>query len=95
MNKQILKGPQGATLTLDPNEIHPEDPGAGTPAIIEWKGCTATYECGRATGEVDDWDTTRQLPQRVLNWLNSEEIESAVDKMFDDYETAHPGCYDR
>lgn len=76
----VLRGPQGATLTLDRDEVYPNDPGAGTPAMVEWNGGTASYTCATSEGEVDaDRKGYLPLPQSVLNWLESPKVIDAME----------------
>lgn len=77
--KRILKGPGGWTLELDSDEIFPEDPGQGTPAMVysEDRNCSGTYWCVCETGEID---CQYPVPSRVMKWLNSEQVESIVEE---------------
>jgi len=34
MPKQTLKGPEGLIIKLDSDQIFPDDPGQGTPAMV-------------------------------------------------------------
>ena len=74
-----LKGPRGALLHLDSSRIIPDDPGADTPALVEYRGNWGTYWCASETGECDGFD----LPDSVLAWLNSDEVANAVEAMFE------------
>ena len=54
--KQTLHGPSGLRIELDASEIFPDDPGAGTPAMVyRNKGlcdeCSGTFGCVIETGE--------------------------------------------
>jgi len=74
--RTVLKGPAGLRLILDSSEIFPNDPGQGTPAIVELtNGDTATYNCAVGEGETND-GTPLTLEQ--VEWLNSK--EDAVEK---------------
>lgn len=53
-------------LVLDSSEIHPNDPGAGAPAMVYCGKRSGTYGCVVDTQELEDLD----LPQSVLNWLD-------------------------
>ena len=78
MIKKILKGPSGVKLILDQSQIFPDDPGNGTPALVEYKRgykiYTGIYWCCADTGDCDGMP----LPDSVMEWLNSEKIESEV-----------------
>jgi hypothetical protein len=50
--KTVLHGPQGIRITLDTNEIIPDDPGAGTPVLVELGSESSTYDYAVETGEV-------------------------------------------
>jgi hypothetical protein len=52
-------------LVLDSAEIHPNDPGAGAPAMVYCGKRSGTYGCVVDTGELEDLD----LSESVLNWL--------------------------
>jgi hypothetical protein len=68
-----LHGPAGLTLTLDAAEVYPEDPGMGTPALVEVvRGRTTangTFWCALDTGEVDG---TVDLTPHQLLWLSEQ-----------------------
>lgn len=67
MKKQIFKGPQGITLELDPEQVFPEDPGQGTPALVCFpNGDTGTYNCVTCEGETADGTPATQ---EQLDWL--------------------------
>lgn len=78
MKQKILKGPGGLKLILDKDEIFPDDPGAGTPAIVECRECTATYNCAVGTGELLGNPRTHQLSQAQLEWLGK--VEGKMEK---------------
>jgi hypothetical protein len=53
-------------LILDPAEYFADDPGQGTPALVEGPQDTSgTYFCALETGEVDG----RVVPLNVYRWL--------------------------
>lgn len=69
----------GLKITLDPEQIFPNDPGQGTPVIVEMtkgegKGSTGTWNCVQGEGEIDGFPITDD--QR--KWLN--EVEPRVEK---------------
>lgn len=76
--KKTLYGPRGVRLHLDSNEIYPDDPGAGTPAMVEFKRSWGSLNCAESEGEVDG----RPLPEDVLEWLESDEVQNEVDAMY-------------
>ena len=73
-----LNGPGGLKVHLDASEIFPDDPGAGTPALVKLrvgqKTYSASYWCAADTGELDCGD--HQLTQNQCDWLN--DIEDQV-----------------
>jgi hypothetical protein len=81
--KQTLRGPGGILVHLDASQIYPENPGEGTPIIIEHPegDDTASWGCGYEGGNLDD-----VLPERfgdrerrgVMRWLDSisEQVEA-------------------
>lgn len=76
--KEVYEGPKGVTLTLDYNDHD-------TPAIIEWQGFTATYDCGMDTGELD-CGAGPDLLQEQLDWL-----EQFRDEVNEAYQIARAG----
>lgn len=81
--KTELDGPCGVRLVLDPSEVYPDDPGAGAPAMVYYRGGSATFWCAQGEGEVDaDRAGMIKLPKRVRDWLNSQAVEEAVDGLF-------------
>ena len=70
----VLRGPGGITLTLDVTQVFPDDPGRGTPAIVEVPGRgTATYDCAVGEGEVDGGKGTYALTGAQLAWLDKQQ----------------------
>lgn len=70
--RETHKGPGDLLLVLDSAEIVPDDPGAGTPAMVHLGNFSATYwwACGEGTvygtHDVD-------LSQSQINWLHAQE----------------------
>ena len=74
--KSTLSGPGGIKLELDSNEIYPNDPGQGTPALVVMpNGNTASYNCAVSEGETMDGD---KLSPAQIAWL--EKMESTVEQ---------------
>jgi len=64
----------GWKLVLDKSEIIPDDPGAGTPAMVYApNGDSATYNCAVDTGEIGD--ESDRIPNSIHNWLLNSENE--------------------
>lgn len=76
--KKTLQGPNGLIIVLDSAEIFPDDPGAGTPAMVHLGSYSATYWCAADTGELDCGEY--ELSSAQLNWLQSEAIENEVNE---------------
>lgn len=77
LKRKTLKGPCGATLELDPAQVFPDDPGAGTPALVRYRGHTGTYWCCINECECDGVE----LPQDVVDWLNSDAVSDEVESL--------------
>ena len=82
-----LHGPNGLTLVLDPTQVFPNDPGAGTPAMVYLRGSSGTYGCVVDTGELDCGRFT--LTDAQHRWLMKQ--EDAVSKCWDDGEAEYFG----
>ena len=69
MTKMML-GPGGIKLVLDTTQVFPDDPGAGTPAMVYInKGQdSATFWCAVDTGECDDV----RLSDKQCKWLQAQ-----------------------
>lgn len=54
IRKRTMHGPGRLTLTLDRDEVFPDNPGEGTPAMVAAQGgrYTATLWCAVDTGEL-------------------------------------------
>jgi hypothetical protein len=70
---KTLNGPGGIRILLDASEIFPDDPGQGTPALVQLFGATGTYWCVSAEGELLEGGTTRRLTPEQCRWLNDQE----------------------
>jgi hypothetical protein len=86
--KKLLRGPGGITISLDSEQIIPDDPGAGTPAVVQYRGHSGTYWCAASTGELICGSGIHQLSQEHVDWLNSSEIEELVDTFMKLYSPA-------
>lgn len=75
MNKKTLNGPGGIVLELDRSEWFPDDPGRGTPALVCYKGQTASLSC--AIGEEEVWSDFRiPLSKKQVEWLEKQEVNA-------------------
>lgn len=70
---------RGWSLELDSTEIYPDDPGAGTPAlVVAPDGSAGTYWCVLAEGECGG----RIVPKSIYTWLEGREpsVESFMEQ---------------
>lgn len=79
MAAKIINGPVGVKLHLDPEQFYPDDPGAGAPALVEYRGEFGSYHCVTAEGEIGDG---LRLPRTALKWLESPTIEELVEEVY-------------
>ncbi|MEY2152304.1 hypothetical protein AB7849_15470 [Rhodanobacter sp. 115] len=74
-------------LRLDHREVYPDDPGQGTPAMVEGPGgATATYGAATDSGVLmDSACTDREIPANVQDWLCSLEdrVETYINEALD------------
>jgi hypothetical protein len=73
---KTLQGPQGIKLILDKSQVFPDDPGAGTPAMVELKKASSTYWCAINEGELLTHNEPVTLSSKQLQWLH--ELEDFV-----------------
>lgn len=67
---KTLRGPNGIRIELDSSEVVPNDPGAGTPAMVYLGNDCATFWCAMDYGCLQD-DT--ELSERQSRWLDEQE----------------------
>lgn len=65
-----LTGPDGIRILLDSAQIFPDDPGAGTPAMVYVGKHAGTYWCALDTGDIDCGGFT--LSNAQWNWLDNQ-----------------------
>lgn len=73
----VLRCPRNSawSLTLDPSQIFPDDPGAGAPLLVEGPdGLVGTYHCAIEMGVCDGV----LLPPSVYDWLDSQAVSDTV-----------------
>lgn len=79
MAKKTLRGPGGIRVELDTREVFPDDPGAGTPALVCLRNATASYTCAADMGEVEEADgEVITLTDAQCRWLH--EIGEQIDQ---------------
>jgi hypothetical protein len=72
MPKETLRGPDGIKLILDSSEIYPDDPGQGTPAMVEKGTSSATFWCASEQGVLMDTQYHDvELSRAACSWLDS------------------------
>lgn len=72
MTRKVLRGPGGIKLILDQSEVFPDDPGNGTPAIVQLRDKTSTFWCAQGTGVIDDY---YRMNAEQSRWLDEQEDE--------------------
>lgn len=79
MTTKFLNGPE-IMVELDASQVYPNDPGAGTPAIVlSHFGYSATYHCALDNGELENSrGQFKKLTKRQIEWL--EKIQDEVDE---------------
>lgn len=72
-------------VILDETQVFPDDPGAGTPAMVYGPGgAQATLNAAVNMGELTaDSGETVDVPRRVQDWL-WDEVQPMVDEMFEE-----------
>ncbi len=81
-------GPITLCIELDPSQVFPSDPGAGTPdLIVARRGglsgrtlATASFPCGSETGELGCGDFI--LSEEMVRWLNSPEMDAEMSRFW-------------
>lgn len=65
----------GWRIELDRDQVYPDDPGQGTPAMLYGPGDkSATYFCACDTGEIGNSDGLYyDIPARIMRWLEAQE----------------------
>lgn len=80
MTVKTLTGPGGLTVVLDSREIFPDDPGQGTPAMVnlDSRKASATFNCAWNEGTLSR-DDGGEVPLTISQsrWLD--EIGDEVD----------------
>ena len=86
---QKIKGPGGLQLVLDSSQVFPDDPGNGTPVIVEKLTgrnkvvASSTYNCalgeGVLEGHYGGHDYT--LTDEQIDWLHSQ--DAVVDAVYE------------
>jgi hypothetical protein len=79
--KHKLKGPGGLVVELDSEQVFPEDPGQGTPAMCHLGRLSSTFDCALAMGAVDD----KPLAPAQLKFLDG--LEDQVNLFIEQHST--------
>ena len=69
IRKTLING--ALIVELDRSQVFPDDPGNGTPAMVRWRGFSATYWCAVGEEELHNWITgeAKKLPASWVQWL--------------------------
>jgi len=92
MSEQTLRGPDGLVIELDSEQIFPNDPGQGTPAMVIQRDrghneYCATFNCASSEGVLEgDRGKFHVLNQRQCAWLTSQ--EDVVDRFITEHSRA-------
>lgn len=70
MTTKTLHGPAGLRIELDSEQIFPDNPGAGTPAMVYRGRYSATYDCAYRLGELDCG--TCELSAEDMEWIDNQ-----------------------
>lgn len=67
-------------IELDRREVFPDDPGAGTPAMLYGpRDSSATFYCALDTEEIGTGDGSYiDVPRPVLDWMSAQEFVVAA-----------------
>ena len=66
-------------IELDRCEVFPDDPGAGTPAMLYGpRDSSATFFCALDTEEISNDAECIDIPRLVLDWMSAEEFNIAA-----------------
>jgi len=78
VRKKTLCGPDGCRVVLDKDEVHPGDPGAGTPAMVYYRGGSATLGCALGEGEIESGRDgfVMPIPRDVYEWLEEADLKA-------------------
>lgn len=71
MPRRSLTGPGGITLILDSSEIFPDDPGNGTPAMVDLGDYSASFQVATQEQELmDSRGHCQSITQAQAKWLD-------------------------
>lgn len=91
--KELLRGPDGLIIELDSEQIFPDDPGQGTPALVIQRkqgrdAYTATFNCAGSEGVLEgDRGKFLVLNRAKCAWLTSQ--EDVVDRFITEHSRAN------
>lgn len=73
------------SLVLDPDEVFPEDPGQGTPAMVYGPDdASGTANCVANVGEMEGRNGIVIVPDNVLAWLQSDEVQDQIEAVWEE-----------
>lgn len=70
--KTLRLGSSKLRIELDKTQVFPDDPGAGTPAMVYLGDYSATYWCAVGEGCLDGSKGERDLTRREMEWLDQQ-----------------------
>lgn len=71
-------------VTIDPSEVYPDDPGQGTPVLVSGpEDSHGTYYAAINWGELACGPTVHPLPDHVMRWLESDEVEDTITRVLE------------
>jgi hypothetical protein len=75
MNKKVLWGPNNLHIQLDRNEVFPEDPGKGMPALVILHQGRETYVGSYSCVASEDEVEGVKLNSNQIKWIAQQETE--------------------
>lgn len=88
---QVISGPKGIKLTLDAAQIFIDNPGMGTPRLVEYRGETMTFDCAMSNvGEIIPEADSYEDAQWAYDWLGkiSDDTDSWLDYHYNRIESS-------
>lgn len=73
MMAKTIHGPRGIRIELDLDQVFPDNPGEGTPAMVHLGSDSGTYWCAIETGELSSKGS--YLDDDQCSWLNSKQTD--------------------
>jgi len=74
--KFSIRGPGGLRLTVDRDEVFPDDPGNGTPCMLNLFEYSGTLAMACSEGELNSTRGDKKLSQAQCRWVNEVEDDA-------------------